>query len=262
VQQATRSHARAAEGLGLAEIHAHTLASDGMVSAEDLVRAAAAIGLNVLCITDHDTIAELGAAIEVGSALGVDVVRGEEVTASFPPGIHIVGLFVERQIRMHMSVEDTVDAIHDAGGLAVIAHPFMPTWFASMTPGRARHLLERRRVDGIEIRHTAPVLPRTWGLLDTFYVEHRDRLGASLGAGDSHFGEHDLGRVLTVFPGRSAADLRRAIEERSTSPISGTISPSPPPMRMRIAQQYRSMVWLAGERRAGRVGAGAGPARP
>jgi hypothetical protein len=160
---------------------------------------------------------------------------------------------------MHMSVEDTVDAIHDAGGLAVIAHPFMPTWFASMTPSRARKLLETHRVDGIELRHTAPVLPRTWGLLDTFYAEHRDRLGASLGAGDSHFGAHDLGRVLTVFPGKGAVDLRRAIDERTTSPLSGAVVPSPPPLRMRLSQQYRSMVWLGGERRAGRVGGGAGP---
>ena len=103
---------------------------------------------------------------------------------------------------MHMSVEDTVDAIHDAGGLAVIAHPFMPTWFASMTPSRARSLLESRRVDGIELRHTAPVLPRTWGLLDTFYAEHRDRLGAALGAGDSHFGAHDLGPRADRVPGK------------------------------------------------------------
>src|SRR5579863_2499407 len=252
---------RAADGLGVAEIHAHTVASDGMVSPVDLVHAAAAIGLNVLCITDHDTIAELGPAIEAGAALGVEVVRGEEITASFPPGIHIVGLFLDRQIRMHMSVEDTVDAIHDAGGLAIIAHPFMPTWFASMTPAKARHLLESRRVDGIELRHTAPVLPRTWGLLDAFYAEHREQLGAALGAGDSHFGEHDLGRVLTVFPGKSAADLRRAIQKATTSPLSGAVSPSPPPVRMRLAQQYRSMIWLGGERRAGRVGGGAGPTR-
>ena len=251
---------RAAGGLGVAEIHAHTLASDGMVSAEELVRAAAAIGIHVLCITDHDTTSELGPAIEAGAALGVDVVPGEEVTASFPPGVHIVGLFLDRQIRMHMSVEDTVDAIHDAGGLAVIAHPFMPTWFASMTPGKARQLLETHRVDGIELRHTAPVLPRTWGLLDTFYSEHRERLGAALGAGDSHFGEHDLGRVLTVFPGSSAADLRRAIAGQKTSPLAGSVSPTPPPLRMRLQQQYRSMIWLAGERRAGRVGGGAGPA--
>jgi PHP domain len=244
----------------MAEIHSHTLASDGMVSAVELVRAAAAIGLHVLCVTDHDTIADLGPATESGAALGVDVVRGEEVTASFPPGIHIVGLFLDRQIRMHMSVEDTVDAIHDAGGLAVIAHPFMPTWFASMTPARARRLLETHSLDGIELRHTAPVLPRTWGGLDRFYSDHRERLGAALGAGDSHFGEHDLGRVLTVFPGKSAADLRLAIEGRTTSPMSGSVSPSPPPVRMRLAQQYRSMVWLSGERRAGRVGGGAGPA--
>jgi predicted metal-dependent phosphoesterase TrpH len=250
---------RAELGLGLAEVHAHTLASDGMVSAEDLVRAAAAIGLHVLCITDHDTISDLGPAIALGASLGVDVVRGEEVTASFPPGIHIVGLFLEHQIRMHMSVEDTVDAIHDAGGLAVIAHPFMPTWFASMTPGRARQLLRTHRVDGIELRHTAPVLPRTWGQLDAFYAEHKAQLGAALGAGDSHFGEHDLGRVLTVFPGHTASDLRKAIEERTTSPRSGAVSPPPPPLKMRLAQQYRSMIWLGGERRAGRVGTGAGP---
>jgi PHP domain len=250
---------RVADGLGTAEVHAHTLASDGMVTAVELVQAAAAIGLNVLCVTDHDTISELGPAMEAGASLGVELVRGEEITASFPPGIHIVGLFLDRQIRMHMSVEDTVDAIHDAGGLAVIAHPFMPTWFASMTPSKARSLLEDRRVDGFELRHTAPVLPRTWGLLDTFYAEHRDGLGAALGAGDSHFGEHDLGRVLTVFPGKSAADLRRAIEGRTTSPISGAVVPSPPPLRMRLSQQYRSMVWLGGERRAGRVGSGAGP---
>jgi hypothetical protein len=259
--QKAGARVRAADGLGMAEIHAHTLASDGMVTAADLVRAAAAIGLNVLCITDHDTISDLGPAIDAGATLGVDVVRGEEVTASFPPGLHIVGLFLERQIRMHMSVEDTVDAIHDAGGLAIIAHPFMPTWFASMTPGKARHLLESRRVDGIELRHTAPVLPRTWALLDAFYAEHREQLGAALGAGDSHFGEHDLGRVLTVFPGNTAADLRRAIEEGTTSPLSGAVSPSPPPVRMRLAQQYRSMIWLGGERRAGRVGTGAGPTR-
>ena len=65
------------------------------------------------------------------------------------------------------------------------------------------------------------MLPRTWRQLDAFYADHRDQLGAALGAGDSHFGKHDLGRVLTVFPGKTAADLRRAIEERTTSPRTG-----------------------------------------
>jgi predicted metal-dependent phosphoesterase TrpH len=245
-------------GLGAAEVHAHTLASDGMVSAEQLVRDAAAIGLSVLCITDHDTIAPIDAAIDLGRELGVDVVAGEEVTARFPPGEHVIGLFLERQVRMHMSLEDTVDAIHDNGGVAIIAHPFMPTWFASTTARRARTLLSRHRVDGIEVRHTAPVPPWAWKQMDEFYAENRESLGAAVGAGDSHFGRHDLGRVVTLFPGRTAADLRRAIAERTTSPLTGAFSPQPPPLGMRLRQQQRSMLWLPAQRRAGRVGGGAG----
>jgi hypothetical protein len=245
-------------GLGAAEVHAHTLASDGMVSAPDLVRAAAAAGMSVLCITDHDTLGATPEAIELGASLGVDVVRGEEVTTALPSGTHVVGLFLDRPVRMGMSIEDTVDAIHDQGGLATLAHPFMPTFFASITEHRARALLERRSVDGIELRHTAVMTPRGRRRLDDFFATHRSRLGAALGAGDSHFGPHDLGRVVTVFPGRTAADFRSALEARTTSPRYG-VSPAGPPLSMRLAQQRRSLLWLPRERRAGRVGGGVGP---
>ncbi len=246
-----------APGLSVAEPHSHTLASDGMVTAVELVRAAAAIGLSVIAITDHDTLSPLEEAIEVGAGLGVDVVRGEEVTCSFPPGIHVVALFIERPIRMHLSVEDTVDAIHDEGGLAVVAHPFMPTWFASITAGRLRRLLETRAIDGIEVRHTAPVLPGAWKALDAFCAAHRERVGAMVAAGDSHFGIHDLGRLVTVFPGGGAADLRRALEERTTSPLRG-VSPAGPPLSMRLGQQRRSLIELNLKRFRGTVGGGPG----
>jgi hypothetical protein len=244
---------RLGPGLGAAETHSHTLASDGMVTAVQLVRAAAAIGLSVICITDHDTLSPLEEAVEVGAGLGVDVVRGEEVTCSFPPGIHVVALFVSRQIRMHMSVEDTVDAIHDEGGLAVVAHPFMPTWFASITEGRLRRLLATRPIDGIEVRHTAPMLPGGWKSLDDFCASHRERVGAMVAAGDSHFGIHDLGRLVTVFPGSGAADLRRAIEGRTTSPLRG-VSPAGPPLSMRLGQQRRALIELNLKRFRGTVG--------
>jgi predicted metal-dependent phosphoesterase TrpH len=246
------------EGLSVAETHSHTTASDGMVTAVQLVHAAAAAGLSALCVTDHDTVAPLDEAVAVGAELGVDVVAGEEVTCAFPPGIHVVALDIRRPIRMHMAVEDTVDAIHDAGGLAVIAHPFLPTWFASITERRLRRLLETRRVDGIEARHTAPVLPGTWARLDAFCAEHREAVGALMAAGDSHFGAHDLGRLVTVFPGRGWADLRRAIEARLTSPLRGVI-PVPPPLRLRLGQQRRSLLELNLKRWRGQVGRGQAP---
>jgi hypothetical protein len=248
------------DGLSAAEVHAHTRASDGMVTPVELVRAAAAAGLGVVCVTDHDTIPDLTEAITVGAELGVDVVPGEEVTCVFPPGTHMVGLFLDKQIRMHMSAEDTVDAIHDQGGLAIVAHPFMPTYFASMSQRRLQTLLESRSVDGIELRHTAPVLPGTWKRLDEYYAAHRERLGAALGAGDSHFGAADIGRVVTVFEGSGAAGLRVSLEKRTTSPRAG-IRPLPPGLRARLAQQQRAMVWLAHQRRTGRVGQGVGPSR-
>ncbi len=258
LRSASRSRISLGPGLAAAEVHAHTLASDGMVSPEELVAAAAAAGISVLCITDHDTMAASARAREAGLAAGVEVVAGQEVTTAMPAGIHIVGLFMSQPVRMGMSMEDTVDAIHDQGGLAILAHPFMPTYFASISERRARTLLERRRVDGIELRHTAVMTPRGRRRLDDFYAEHRSRLGAALGAGDSHFGRHDLGRIVTVFPGRTAADFRRAVESRLTSPRAGVV-PVPPPFSMRLAQQRRSLLWLPGERRAGRVGGGIGP---
>ncbi len=248
------------EGLSAAEVHAHTRASDGMVTAAELVRAAAGAGLRVGCVTDHDVVPDLAEAIDVGAALGIDVVRGEEVTCVFPPGTHIVGLFIDKQIRMHMSAEDTVDAVHDQGGLAIVAHPFMPTYFASMSQRRLDTLLETRTVDGIELRHTAPVMPGTWKRLDEYYAAHREQLGAAVGAGDSHFGAADVGRMVTVFEGTGAAGLRASLEARTTSPRTG-IRPSPPGLRARLAQQQRSMIWLSHQRRTGGVGTGVGPSR-
>ena len=255
-----RDQLRLPAGLGAAEMHAHTTASDGMVTAAELVTAAAAIGLSVICITDHDTVPSIDQARETGARLGVEVVAGEEVTTALPLGIHVVGLFLERPVRMGMSLEDTVDAIHDHGGLAILAHPFMPTVFASVSPRRALRLIERRSVDGIELRHTQWLTRRGRDQLDRFYAGNRDRVGAALGAGDSHFGTRDLGRLVTTFPGRTAAALRHAIEERSTAPLRG-VQPAPPTLGMRLAQQRRALLWLPGERRAGRVGRGVGPRR-
>jgi len=251
---------RLPDGLAAAETHAHTLASDGMVTPEELVAAAAAVGLSVLAVTDHDTTGGVDRALEAGERYGVEVVRGEEVTTALPASTHLVGLFLSAPVRMGMSLEDTVDAIHDQGGLAVLPHPFMPTWFASITERRARRLAERRRIDAIELRHTAPMSARARERLDRFYADSGERVGAALGAGDSHFGIHDLGRMVTLFPGRGAADLRTAIVERTTSPWRGIV-PRPPSLRLRLAQQRRALLWLPLQRRTGRVGRGAGPAQ-
>ena len=39
------------------DLHTHTLRSDGLLTPGELVRAAAAVGVRLLAITDHDTLA-------------------------------------------------------------------------------------------------------------------------------------------------------------------------------------------------------------
>ena len=129
----------------------------------------------------------------------------------------------------------------------------MPTWFASISRGRLRRLLDTRSLDGIEVRHTAPVLPGAWKQLDEFCAAHRERVGAMMAAGDSHFGVHDLGRLVTIFPGSGAADLRRAIEARTTSPLRA-LDPAGPPLSMRLGQQRRALLELNLKRWRGVVG--------
>jgi hypothetical protein len=152
---------------------------------------------------------------------------------------------------MGMSLEDTVAAIHEQGGLAVIPHPFMPTYFASCQPGMLLRLIERHPVDGIEVLHTAPSTAARTAELKRFYERHSERLGAALGGSDSHFGYHDLGRALTLFEGSTAADFKQAVKERRTQPQVGERTPVPAGLAAR--QQVRSLVELPLRRLLGKL---------
>jgi 3',5'-nucleoside bisphosphate phosphatase len=66
----------------LVDLHAHTLASDGSDRPHELVAAAAAAGVEVLAVTDHDTVAGVAGARAAGERLGVEVLAGCELTAT------------------------------------------------------------------------------------------------------------------------------------------------------------------------------------
>lgn len=77
------------------DLHTHTLASDGTDSPAQLVRRAKDMGLVAVAITDHDTVAGLAEAEKQGQALGLEVVRGCEISARGNDNeIHILGLWL------------------------------------------------------------------------------------------------------------------------------------------------------------------------
>jgi len=62
------------------DLHTHTLASDGSDTSLELVEAAAKAGIEMLAVTDHDTVEGVEAALAAGIGLGVEVLPGCEIT--------------------------------------------------------------------------------------------------------------------------------------------------------------------------------------
>ncbi|HHO69573.1 MAG TPA: PHP domain-containing protein [Gammaproteobacteria bacterium] len=78
------------------DLHSHSTASDGTLAPAELVRRAAAAGVDVLALTDHDTLDGLAEAVPAAAAAGVALVPGVEVSVSWRGlTVHVLGLGVD-----------------------------------------------------------------------------------------------------------------------------------------------------------------------
>jgi len=78
------------------DLHIHTTASDGSLTPTQTVKEAAAAGLRVISIADHDTTSGVAEAIKAQKSYDIIVVPGVEVSASHPKGeAHILGYWMD-----------------------------------------------------------------------------------------------------------------------------------------------------------------------
>lgn len=83
---------------GKADLHMHSSYSDGTYSPYELIKRAKSAGIEVLSITDHDSVSGIDEAIAVGKEFDVKIVPGIELSASVgEKEIHILGYFVNYQ---------------------------------------------------------------------------------------------------------------------------------------------------------------------
>lgn len=111
-----------------ADLHTHTTASDGTVTPAGLVALALDRGLDVLAITDHDSVEGLAAAAEAASGTSLLLISGVELSAVHEGrDVHVLGYFVDaedRRLLGHLTdlraartrrARSMVDALVEAG---------------------------------------------------------------------------------------------------------------------------------------------------
>ncbi len=217
------------ERLGRADPHLHTLASDGVdgvIAILDHVEERTS--LDVIAIADHERVDAALAARAIARARGsrVDVIVGEEVTTRSG---HLLALFLEERIPPMRSLRETIARVHDQGGIAIAAHPLTP-YPLCIGERPIRRLVDdpdpRHRLDAIEAFN-----PTTFGRVGhAAVVRLADELGLPvIGSSDAHEAR-SIGAGVTLFPGRTADDLRAAIlagETRWAGTFHGSASQLP-----------------------------------
>jgi len=80
----------------VADLHIHTIASDGLHKPEEIVARASAMGLMALSITDHDTVDGLEIAMQESRNLNLEFIPGIELSTEYlNREIHILGYYID-----------------------------------------------------------------------------------------------------------------------------------------------------------------------
>ncbi|MCL2135893.1 MAG: CehA/McbA family metallohydrolase [Candidatus Bathyarchaeota archaeon] len=104
-----------------ADLHVHTTYSnDSLITPKDLIYYAKKNGLNAVAVTDHN---RFDGAIKIAKETqDFLVIPGIEISSSEG---HIVALNINKSIQKGLTAVETVEHIHNAGGIAIAAHPYV-----------------------------------------------------------------------------------------------------------------------------------------
>lgn len=206
----------ATETWGKADLHIHSDHSDGLSRIPDIMEYVQnRTDLDVIAITDHNTIEGALFAKSLSELYDFEVVVGEEISSKQG---HILGLFLQEAVPAGMSGADTLRAIEEQGGIGVIAHPFANRAFGPFGLNSVGHALDELAFKALEVYNSSPYLVYANRLASRTFAGGQGI--AATGGSDAHVMKA-IGKGYTKFRGRTAEDLRGSIERLETQACAG-----------------------------------------
>jgi hypothetical protein len=201
------------------DLHVHTCYSyDSLITPEELIFYAKKRGLDAVAITDHDRI---DSALKIAKEADFTIIPGIEVTSL---NGHIVGLNVREQIPQKLSVDETLDKIHEVGGIAVACHPVT---FFKLSLGKCTN----PKFDAVEVINSS-AFPFNYS------VKHSQRIASHLGiarvaGSDAHYGP-EIGCAYTMVNAElEVEEIMKAIRKGLCEPFGRAI-----PVKMRLKREF------------------------
>lgn len=195
------------ETWGKADLHIHSNHSDGTASIPEIMEYVQNhTDMDVIAITDHNTLEGARFAASLAELYDFEVIIGEEISSRDG---HIIGLFLEEHVPAGMSPRDTVRAIEEQGGIAIVAHPFSSQGvFGPFGRNLFADAANEWAFHALEIYNSLPFL--VWANSMAAKIFAGGHGVAATGGSDAHFLEA-VGKGFTRFRGTTAEELKRSI---------------------------------------------------
>jgi predicted metal-dependent phosphoesterase TrpH len=189
-------------------LHVYPYSSDSFMSLEELVAQAKKIGLNGICITDHESMEVRKAAQKISQEEDFLIIVGAEFLTD-EGDMTVFG--VAQLPAQKVSAQDLVDLVNEQGGVAISAHPFRQN-----NRGMGQKIKRVHGLHGVEAFNGSTPLHHN---LQAYHLGTELKL-AALGGSDAHTLQQ-VGKFATYFrtPIRNEADFIEAVKKKSTSPV-------------------------------------------
>ena len=199
--------------IGKADLHIHTSLGDGLASVQQIFDFVENYtDLDIIAITDHDDSRGALQALELADRRNYrfKVIPGNEITTRQG---HLLALFVTTEFPMLRSLDWSMQAVYEAGGMVIAPHPL--SWLT--TSIREKALLAAHEgkfpFHGIETFN-----PSYAGRVSHKRVKELNATVLKLpefGGSDAH-ALSMIGKGYTKFPGSTVEDLLQAIKDKTT----------------------------------------------